>query len=87
MNRSKFDEHVTKYFRNEACGLSKDAGSANSKVMTNSTKYKPRASTVEVLNSYWQSIVQPITGYESYASFRLDVNKELARTFGLSHKI
>lgn len=86
MHRTKFDEHVTKQFRNEACGLPKDAGAAISKVVTGERNQTLKPSTLDMLNSAWQSVVEPATGYDSYASFRLGVNKELGRAFGLSQK-
>lgn len=80
---SKFDDHVLKQHRNEKCGLPKDAGLTNPKVMANNgTEYLPAPSTIEALNQKWRSIVEPITGYDSYKSFRQGVNRELGRGFG-----
>lgn len=84
LHGSKFDEHILKSFRNEACGLPKEAGMMNSKVVASAPKLTPELSTVEVINHKWQSIVQSATGYDSYESFRLGVNRELGRRYGLA---
>lgn len=80
---SQFDDHVLKRLRNKAIGLPEEAGLGNPKVMLkNGTKLLPSPSTVKVVDSKWRSIVEPVTGCESYESLRSGINGELGRAFG-----
>lgn len=79
----QFDDHLLKELRNEACGLSKDAGKFNPKVQNGpgAPKMQLSDSTKKLLDEKWKSIVFPCTGYETYESLHAGVNQKLGRVF------
>lgn len=82
-NGSKYDEHHLKLWRNEACGLPKDAGLSSTKVRGGGSGPKPQPSPAIkcILDEKWESIVFSATGYACYEDLRAGINKELGRSF------
>jgi hypothetical protein len=84
---TKYDEHMLKEARNEACGLHPRAGldgSSAGKVRTGKIgkgKEVFAPETVEAFKRKWDEVMLPATGYASYEEFRAGVNKELGRKF------
>ena len=82
---TKYDEHMLKEARNEACGRPRNAGlegSRNSKVRKGNVGGGKKALSPETLRAMqekWESVVLPITGYANYEELRAGVNAELGR--------
>lgn len=85
---TKYDEHMLKEARNEACGLSPRAGldgrSAGKVHVGGAGRGRARLSpgTLAEMDRKWAEVVAPATGYASYAEMRTGVNAELGRTWG-----
>lgn len=82
---TKYDEHMLKEARNEACGLHPRAGldtGDNAKVREGSVGGGKKALTdltMEAMQEKWNEVVLPVTGYKSYAELRAGVNAEQGR--------
>ena len=82
---TKYDEHMLKNARNQACGLDARAG------LTRSCSGKVRegkvgggqsflsAATLQSMKKKWDEVILPVTGYASYEDMRSGVSKELNR--------
>lgn len=89
---NKYDEHMLKLARNEACGMRRDAGLADSgaaaKVRVGelgSGKIELGAGVLEEMRRKWEEVVTPETGYFNYEELRIGVNRELGRDFFLAN--
>lgn len=83
---TKFDEHPLKYEKNEAAGLSRNAGLTGNpgKVrngVTNSARDVMPQYIMDRIDAKWNEVVTKITGYKTYEEFRKGINKELKRNF------
>lgn len=80
----KYDEHMLKLARNEACGLPKLAGlheHSVGKVRIGSRENDVLSSeTLQKMDQRWQEVVFPVTGCRNYDELREQVNKELGRS-------
>jgi hypothetical protein len=66
-----FDEKLSKLYRNEACGLPKDAGMANSKIAKGqSGKHELSDSLTAKIAQKWKEVVEPETGCSCYEELR-----------------
>ena len=74
----KFDEHVMKNFRNEACGLPKNAGEGvSTKVNTGSSVDGRRVLSADLkkeIQKKWDKVVYPVTNCATYEDLRLSWN-------------
>lgn len=85
--KEKFDDHTYKLCRNEAMGLSKDAGLKDNpgKVRSGNTNDGRKLLSQRVLDKLdkkWKTLMEPVTGFSCYKDMREAVNKELGRSFG-----
>lgn len=84
---TKYDEHVLKEARNEACGLHPRAGldgRSAGKVREGKIGHGAKALAPETLQAFkkkWDEVMLPSTGYRSYEEFRMGVNTERGRKF------
>jgi hypothetical protein len=84
---TKYDEHMLKEARNEACGLHPRAGldgRSAAKVRVGKVGKGKDALMPEVVDAFklkWNEVMLPATGYASYEEFRAGVNSELGRQF------
>ena len=84
---TKYDEHMLKEARNEACGLHSRAGldgRSAGKVRVGKIGQgndKVANETVEAFKKKWDEVMLHVTGYVSYEEYRAGVNKELGRKF------
>jgi Sulfotransferase domain len=73
LNESQFDEKLCKLARNEACGLSRDAGTSQSKINAGK-KDSGRSTLSEAIKSKiqqkWTDLVLPATGCTNYSELR-----------------
>ena len=88
---SQFSSHIIRQTRNVALGLDENAGVAGKcpnasakvhegKMNANEKHLSPKL--LDELDAKWQSVMKPITGYDSYEDMRAGINQELGRTFG-----
>jgi hypothetical protein len=81
-HESQFDERLSKLARNEACGLSKDAGllSGHSKVRaggTNCDQHAISSHLKSAIDMKWKIVVEPVTGSRTYEELRASLQIEL----------
>lgn len=72
-HEDKFDENVTKRFRNEAMGLPRDAGMTNSKVsgvQQTANKVQMSSEMMMKLEQRWKDSITTRFGYETYDDLR-----------------
>ena len=88
---SQFDVLALKLSRNTVLGLDKHTGvvgkspNASAKIREGQMNVSKKYLSPELLDGFdarWQSVMKPITGYDSYEDMRAGINQELGRTFG-----
>ena len=68
-----FDEKLSKLSRNEACGLSKDAGMKKGKIATGTSKHGSLVLSEKIkekIERKWKEVVEPVTGCKTYDELR-----------------
>ncbi len=89
-HESQFNAHTVKKARNAVIGLEADAGvlgkssHAPSKIREGQMNISKKYLSPELIGKFdakWQSVLKPITGYDSYEDMRAGINKEFGRSF------
>jgi hypothetical protein len=65
-HESQFDEKLSKSTRNEACGLSANAGMSGGKIRAGTTQKFLSDSLTSQITQTWTDVVTPVTGCTSY---------------------
>lgn len=77
-HQHKFDEKLSKIARNEACGLSKDAGMNSTKINSGTIGAGNKMLSAELkqeIAQKWKDVVEAEIGYSSYSEFRCSLSK------------
>ncbi|EFN58781.1 hypothetical protein CHLNCDRAFT_59577 [Chlorella variabilis] len=80
----KYDEHMLKLARNEACGRPREAGLRTGKVREGRVGRNKEELTPELrqaIQERWDDTMLPVTGYATYEEMRRGINRELGRPF------
>ncbi|KAL4858057.1 Estrogen sulfotransferase [Chlorella vulgaris] len=76
----KYNEHMQKLARNEACGRPKEAGLHIGKVRSGKSNRHELSPELRVaIQEKWEEVMLPVTGYKTYDEMRHGINSELGR--------